>query len=74
MVYIKFCGPTGRLSAYPLAISPANKAEFLRERAERVPGLRVLGATAPRETPSGSNPESVSHGADEDCLSECGRP
>jgi hypothetical protein len=39
MVYIKFRGPAGRAAGLPLAISPANKAEFLRELAERVPGL-----------------------------------
>jgi len=38
MVYIRF-----RKYDLPLAISPANKAEFLRELAERVPGLRVRG-------------------------------
>jgi hypothetical protein len=38
MVYIRF-----RKGSLPLRISPANKTEFLRELAERVPGLRGLG-------------------------------
>jgi hypothetical protein len=38
LVYISF-----RNSSLPLAISPANKAEFLRELADRVPGLSVRG-------------------------------
>jgi hypothetical protein len=38
MVYIKFHKP-----GLPLAISPANKTEFLRELAERVPGLGGRG-------------------------------
>jgi len=43
IVYIRFRGPSGRASGWPLAISPANKTEFLRELAERVPGLGGLG-------------------------------
>jgi hypothetical protein len=39
IVYIRFRGPSGRAVGWPLAISPANKTEFLRELAERVPGL-----------------------------------
>jgi hypothetical protein len=39
IVYIYFRGPSGRAVGWPLAISPANKTEFLRELAERVPGL-----------------------------------
>ncbi len=40
MVCIRFRGPGGRAAGWPLRISPANKTEFLRELAERVPGLR----------------------------------
>jgi Bacterial PH domain len=43
IVYIRFRGPSGRAAGWPLAISPANKTEFLRELADRVPGLSVLG-------------------------------
>jgi hypothetical protein len=42
MVYIKF-RPTGRVARLPLAISPANQADFLRELAERAPGIVVRG-------------------------------
>jgi hypothetical protein len=42
MVYIRFRSPDGRAAGQPLAISPANKAEFLRELAERGPGLGGL--------------------------------
>jgi hypothetical protein len=45
-------------------ISPSNKTEFLRELAERVPGLGGA-AKEVRAIPRGSNPESVSHDADE---------
>ena len=44
MVYIKF-----RKSAWPLAVSPANKTEFLRDLAERVPGLARRGDGAQKD-------------------------
>jgi Bacterial PH domain len=43
MVYIRFRSPSGRAFGWPLVISPANKTEFLRELADRVPGLGVQG-------------------------------
>jgi hypothetical protein len=39
VVYIKFRGSDVRGAGMPLAISPANKTEFLLELAERVSGL-----------------------------------
>jgi hypothetical protein len=42
MVHIKF-RPASRVNRLPLAISPANQTELLRELAERVPGLTVRG-------------------------------
>jgi hypothetical protein len=46
LVYIKF-----RPGGLPLAISPANKTEFLRELAERVPGLVVRAESGEAHTP-----------------------
>jgi hypothetical protein len=45
LVYIKF-----RPGGLPLTISPANKTEFLRELAERVPGLRGRGEGAQEDS------------------------
>jgi hypothetical protein len=46
MVYIRFRGPSGRAVGWPLAISPTNKTEFLRELAGRVPALAGRGERA----------------------------
>ncbi len=45
-VFIKF----GK-SAWPLAISPANKTEFLRDLVERVPGLARRSDVAQKDQP-----------------------
>jgi hypothetical protein len=50
LVYIRFRRPDGRVAGLPLAISPANKTEFLRELAERVPGLGGRGEGANDDT------------------------
>jgi hypothetical protein len=47
LVYIIF---RGREPGLPMTISPVNKAEFLRELAERVPGLVVRAESGPAQT------------------------
>jgi hypothetical protein len=50
LVYIRFRGPSGRAAGWPLAISPANKTEFLRELTDRVQGLSVRGEGTQEDT------------------------
>jgi hypothetical protein len=41
-VYITFRLPNRNWTGWPIAISPADKSNFLRELAERVPGIKVV--------------------------------
>jgi hypothetical protein len=49
MVHVRYHKPGGRL-AFPVSISPRDRAGFLRELARVVPGLKVVGGLGRRET------------------------